>query len=344
MSRLLPVIDMARLFEPSDAVGPTEVAHQIGLACEAFGFFYLVGHRIGAETLEALERESRAFFALPLDEKMRIPMTSGGRAWRGFFPTGGELTSGRPDMKEGIYFGTELPADDVRVRAGLPMHGANQWPKNPPGLRAAVETYMAETTTAAAMLMQGVSMALGLEAEYFARHYTADPTVLFRIFNYPGDGPAGIDWKDAWGAGEHTDYGLLTLLAQDDQGGLQVKAGDGWIDAPPIPGALVCNVGDMLERLTGGRFRSAPHRVLNTSGRDRLSFPLFFDPAFDAPMRPLPAVAVGSDRIEADKAERWDQASVHTFEGNYGDYLLGKVGKVFPDLKDNLADPANARL
>jgi isopenicillin N synthase-like dioxygenase len=85
----------------------------------------------------------------------------------------------------------------------------------------------------------------------------------------------------------------------------------------------------MLERLTGGRYRSTPHRVMNTSGQDRLSFPLFFDPDFLAPMTPLPGQAVTA---RADGAQRWDGASVHAFEGTYGDYLLGKVAKVFPDL------------
>jgi isopenicillin N synthase-like dioxygenase len=267
---------------------------------------------------------------------MRIAMVHGGRAWRGYFPPGGELTSGQPDLKEGLYFGSELGRDHPRVKAGLPMHGANLWPIAPEGLKAAVDAYMAQTTRAAATLMEGVSLSLGLEADYFARAYTGEPTVLFRIFNYPGRAPKGDQSREAWGVGEHTDYGLLTLLGQDEHGGLQVRTRDGWIDAPPRRGQLVCNVGDMLERLTGSRFRSAPHRVLNASGQDRLSFPLFFDPDFMAPMHPLPAATVAADQIAFDKADRWDQASVHDFQGTYGDYLLGKVGKVFPQLLDNL--------
>jgi isopenicillin N synthase-like dioxygenase len=218
------------------------------------------------------------------------------------------------------------------------MHGANLWPTELPGLKTAADAYMAAATRAAAVMMQGVSLSLGLDAGYFTRAYTAEPTVLFRIFHYPASGPSGlprdIDWSQSWGVGEHTDYGLLTLLAQDRHGGLQVKAPGGWIDAPPIEGALVCNIGDMLERLTGGRFKSTPHRVRNTSGRDRLSFPLFFDPDFVAPMRPLPAVATDAALRDADKAERWDRASVHDFEGTYGDYLMDKVAKVFPQLKE----------
>jgi isopenicillin N synthase-like dioxygenase len=333
MAERLPVIDMAALFRAEDDAGRTTVAAEIARACEAHGFFYLVGHGVGLDVLDALEAESRRFFALPLEARMAISMARGGRAWRGYFPVGGELTSGRPDLKEGLYLGTDLGPDHPRVRAGLPMHGANLWPEDLPGLKAAAEAYMAGATRAAAVLMEGVSLSLGLDAQYFARAYTGEPTVLFRIFHYPASGPDDIDWTGAWGVGEHTDYGLLTLLAQDRHGGLQVKAPGGWIEAPPIEGALVCNIGDMLERLTGGRFKSTPHRVRNTSGCDRLSFPLFFDPDFLAPMRPLPAVATDAALRDADKAERWDRASVHEFEGTYGDYLLSKVAKVFPQLR-----------
>jgi isopenicillin N synthase-like dioxygenase len=325
----LPVIDMAALFEPGDAAGRRRVADAIRTACEAHGFFYLVGHGISETLLADLETESHAFFARPLAEKMAISMDQGGPAWRGYFPIGGELTSGRPDLKEGLYLGEELAAGDPR--ADLPMHGANLWPAAQPGLRAAATAYMGGATRAAAALMEGVSLALDLPADWFAKAYTARPTILFRIFHYPATGPAGTDWTQSWGVGGHTDYGLLTLLAQDRHGGLQVKGPGGWIGAPPIPGALVCNIGDMLERLTGGRFKSTPHRVLNTSGRDRLSFPLFFDPDFTARMQPLP---VSAATLATDRAERWDRASVHDFEGTYGDYLLGKVAKVFPQLFD----------
>ena len=319
----LPVIDMSPLRTGAEDAACRDVARAIDRACRDRGFFYVRGHGIAEEALHRLDAASRCFFALPATEKAEIAMALGGIAWRGWFPLGGEFTSGKPDRKEGLYFGSELGPDHPRVRAGWPLHGANLWPRQVPELRAAVLDYMGQAARAAAALMTGIARALDLEADYFARHYTADPTVLFRIFRYPAGEP-----EAGWGVGEHTDYGLLTLLAQDTEGGLQVRTGSGWIDAPPLPGTLVCNIGDMLDRLTGGLYRSTPHRVRNTGHRDRLSFPLFFDPDFAAEIQPLPARAAVPD----DRAARWDQASVHDFAGSYGDYLLRKVGKVFPEL------------
>jgi isopenicillin N synthase-like dioxygenase len=312
---------MAPLFCAGDPARRSTAA-QIARACEDDGFFQVVGHGVSPRTIATLAFQASAFFALPASEKATMGMDRGGAAWRGWFPLGGELTSGRPDDKEGIYFGEDLPPDDRRVAAGWPLHGANLWPAAVPGLRPAVSAYMAACARAAGALMEGVSLALGLEADYFARAYLAQPTLLFRIFRYP---PTSAG---AWGVGEHTDYGLLTVLAQDDVGGLEVKARAGWVEAPPIPGALVCNIGDMLERLTGGRFVSTPHRVVNRAGRERLSFPFFYDPDFAARMVAVPAAAQ-----RRASGPRWDDADVHAYDGAYGDYLLAKVGRVFPALR-----------
>ena len=317
----LPVIDVAPLFG-GDEAARREAAAQIGAACRDLGFFYAKGHAITERTMRSLNAASHAFFALPEEEKLAIAMAKGGRAWRGFFPVGGELTSGKPDVKEGIYFGEELPASHPRVAEGLPLHGANLFPERPDELKGAVTDFMHQAEASAHAIMEGVALSLGLDAQYFRRTYTTDPTMLFRIFHYPAS-----DAASGWGVGEHTDYGLLTLLAQDDIGGLQVKTPHGWIEAPPIEGTLVCNIGDMLDRLTGGVYRSTPHRVLNASGRSRLSFPFFFDPGFDARIVPLPGF-VASD----DSDRRWDKSNLHAFSGTYGDYLLGKVSKVFPEL------------
>jgi isopenicillin N synthase-like dioxygenase len=300
-------------------------AAAIEAACRDTGFFYVTGHGVPSALLERLDRASREFFARPEAVKLEIAMEHGGRAWRGFFPVGAELTSGRPDRKEGIYFGAEGAAGDPR-----PLRGPNLFPASVPDLRPAVLEYIDRLTDTAQDVLRAIAVSLGLPAGYFASGYTKHPTVLFRIFHYP---PAPPDaGTDDWGVGEHTDYGLLTLLAQDANGGLAVRTRDGWIEAPPIPGTFVCNIGDMLDRLTGGWYRSTPHRVRNVSGNERLSFPFFFDPDFDAEVPPLPAAA----RAGAGEP-RWDGQDLRAFTGTYGEYLVGKVSKVFPQLRGELA-------
>lgn len=366
----VPVIDIAQLIAGGEAA---PVAAQIRTACMESGFFYITGHGVPAALIERLEALSHEFFALPVEEKMRIRMELGGRAWRGYFPVEGELTSGRPDLKEGLYLGTELADDHPAVVAGTPLHGRNLFPERPAGLKQAILDYIAAVTAVGHHVMRGIALSLGLAEGFFAEHYTGDPLVLFRIFSYPNDPTwtgkaADGSVEERWGVGEHTDYGLLTLLYQDACGGLQVKTTrSGWIDAPPVPGSFVCNIGDMLDRMTKGLYKSTPHRVRNTAGRTRLSFPLFFDPSMSAAVSAIEglvggaavpsagaagaATSAGGDGaaatapaaggaaasldalVAADKAQRWDGASVHApLSGTYGDYLLAKVGKVFPDM------------
>ena len=325
MKTHLPVVNVRSLV--SHGEDRRTAADQIGKACSEFGFFYVVGHGVDADLQQQLEEVSRQFFAETLDEKLEINMSRGGRAWRGYFPVGGELTSGKQDLKEGIYLGAELDQDHPFVAARTPLHGPNLFPSRIPQFRPIVLEYMAAMTRLGHALMAGISLSLGLEEEYFATHYTYDPLVLFRIFNYPAS--AGYDANNfAFGVGEHTDYGLLTILKQDMSGGLQVKTKSEWIDVAPLPDSFVCNIGDMLDRITGGRYRSSPHRVLNRREHDRLSFPFFFDPNFNAEVKPL---GLGPG-VRDNKEERWDHSSVHEFHGTYGEYLIGKVSKVFPEL------------
>jgi isopenicillin N synthase-like dioxygenase len=332
----LPIIDVAALMSPSDrSVACAEVTRGLDTAACTHGFFYAINHGVDPALIDRLVSQARTFFAQPEAAKMQIPMSAGGRAWRGYFPLGGELTSNRPDWKEGLYLGSELGAEHPRVRAGTILHGANLWPLGMPGFRETVLAYIDALTRLGHALMGGLALALGLPERWFAEAGgTADPLLLLRLFNYPSRPvPAGTPAQ--WGVGEHTDYGLLTMLWQDDVGGLQVRTDAGWIDAPPLPGSFVCNVGDMLDRMTGGRYRSLPHRVaINASGRDRLSIPLFFDPDFAWRIAPVPGASAGSD----DSGRRWDGANLHAFEGTYGDYVSAKVGKVFPALKQRVAD------
>ncbi len=316
----IPVIDVSPLVAQS---GTDAVASEIAEACRNHGFFYVVGHGVDQGLIDQLDGLSHDFFAQQLEAKLAIRMALGGRAWRGYFPIGAELTSGQPDGKEGLYFGAELPEDHPKVKTRTPLYGRNLFP-DISGFREVVLDYMASLTELGHILMEGMALSLGLESAYFRDRYTDDPLILFRIFHYP---PLQ-DSESVWSVGEHTDYGLLTILHQDNTGGLQVKTGSSWIDAPPILGSFVCNIGDMLDRMTRGLYRSTPHRVRNEGNSGRISFPFFFDPNFDAEVH-----AIDSDLIVADdKNSRWDSASVHEFNGTYGEYLLNKVLKVFPEL------------
>ncbi|MBD2109798.1 isopenicillin N synthase family oxygenase [Nodosilinea sp. FACHB-13] len=324
MLETIPIIDITLL--RTSLGSSTVVAEQLGQACRQYGFFYITGHGVDQSLQQRLETLSRQFFAQDAAVKLQIAMAKGGRAWRGYFPVGGELTSGKPDLKEGLYLGAELDNSHPLVKAGTPLHGQNLFPATLPELRQTVLDYMAAMTELGHVLMRGIALSLGLEADYFEERYTHDPLTLFRIFNYP----AAASDSDQWGVGEHTDYGLLTILKQDHLGGLQVKSQGHWIEAPPVPNTFICNIGDMLDRITGGLYRSTPHRVKNRSGHDRLSFPFFFDPNFEAKIQPIPTLV---ESQPDNWQERWDGASLSLFEGTYGDYVLGKVGKVFPQLR-----------
>lgn len=347
----VPVVDVSSIadldLEGSNApsAAQTAAAEALGDAFKRAGFAYVRGYEsaLPADLEARLDDESREFFRLPLEEKMKIHMSGSGRAWRGYFPCGEELTSGRPDIKEGLYLGQELGEDDPRVAAGLPVHGRNLFPERPAGLRAAVLDYMAAAEQLGQKLMALVALSLGLPASFFVRGCTHSPLCLFRAFHYPPPatlGPAFQD-PDLWGVGEHTDYGLLTLLKQDVVGGLQLKnRRNEWVPAPYVPGTLVINIGDMLEAMTHGLYRSTPHRVRNPSPTAmRVTYPFFFDPGYNAEISPLPLseeLAAQASAARAARAaagdSRWDGASPLDVSGTYGRYLLGKIAKVFPEL------------
>jgi isopenicillin N synthase-like dioxygenase len=352
----------------ADISAVNSVAQSISRACRLHGFFYISNHGVPAELINRVEELSKQFFLQDEDTKMALRMALGGRAWRGYFPVGvskplqrsvaptarscnpkctgivnshinfalqGELTSGKPDMKEGLYFGTELPEDHPLVLAKTPVHGSNLFPTNIPLFKETILEYMDKVVEVGHAVMEGIALSLGLPADYFQSRYTNDPLVLFRIFNYPVDNRPLAPGEVRWGVGAHTDYGLLTILRQDNAGGLQVRSSAGWIDAPPVPDTFVCNIGDMLDRMTHGLYRSTLHRVRNTAGRDRLSFPLFFDPNYFSKVGVIDEVAA-IEGFEDDRHTRWDHASVHDFSGTYGDYLLAKVSKVFPELRSEV--------
>lgn len=281
----IPLIDMAAFLDGSDPAG---VAAQIGVACREVGFLYLVNHGIPAALIEAAMAEARRFFALPEARKMAVHIARS-PAHRGYFPPFAENNdpANSRDLKEGFDLARDLPAEDARVRAGKPLHGANLWPEALPGFRPVIEAYYAALMRLAGQLMEAFALSLALPRAYF--HPMLDEAMgALRLLHYPpqpADPPAGVA---VTGTGAHTDYGCLTILAQDAVGGLEVQnAAGAWVAAPPVPGAFVVNIGDQMARWTNDVFAATRHRVINRSGRERYSMPFFFEPNYDAVIRCL---------------------------------------------------------
>jgi isopenicillin N synthase-like dioxygenase len=282
---MIPIIDVGGLMtaSPEALVG---VAREIGAAARGIGFFALTGHGIGADEQAAIFAAARRLFALPLADKERLAIERAGNN-RGWVRLGGEaLDPTRPaDLKEAFNVGLELGPDDPEIREGRPFRGANVWP-DLAGFRETVLAYYDHAWAVGLALHRAIALDLGEDPGFFASRLDR-PLATLRLLRYPpapADAPAG-----AIGAGEHTDYGNLTLLLTDDAGGLEVRTRDGaWIAPPSVPGALVVNIGDCLMRWTNDVYVSTPHRVVHRAPRERLSVAFFLDPNPDAVVEALP--------------------------------------------------------
>jgi isopenicillin N synthase-like dioxygenase len=386
---IVPIIDVSPLFRSDASVSSVSlVCEQILDAASDWGMFQVVGHDVSPSLQSDLMRASRSFFDLPIASKSAISVAHGGLAWRGYMPMGGEATHGRIDRKEGLYLGNDLAADHPRVRAKTPLFGPNQWPTaEVPHMKPAVSEYITAAARVGHAVMRSMSIALGEPAHAFHdRLHLDEPILLFRLWNYPPsisvaptavavdgesiravdriDGAAASSSSVEWGIDSHSDFGFLTILLQDSLGGLQVHhPRHGWVDVTPVTGALVVNVGDMLDRITGGLLKSRHHRVKATGSEatvSRLSCPLFFDAGWDTPIVPLDLDAVtqhASSRVRdlirvraqspdavAESTSRWSRTSIRSLEGTYAQYLAKKVAKVFPSLAidTELFTPAKA--
>ncbi|WP_439817631.1 isopenicillin N synthase family dioxygenase [Zavarzinia sp. CC-PAN008] len=266
------------------------VAKVIGRAAREIGFFYIANHGVPAALTGRTFAEARRFFALPAEVKAGIAIEKS-PCHRGWFAVGGEnldpaKQKAAGDLKEGVKIGRDLGANHPLVAAGTPLHGPNQWPDDLPGWRGAMQSYYDQMTNLGRQLMRAVALGLDLEECFFDPMLTEPMTTLGPL-HYPPQ--AGRITESQLGAGAHTDFGCLTILAQDARGGLQVRNAQGqWIDAAPIPDTFVVNIGDMLARWTNGLYASTLHRVINVSGAERYSMPFFFDPNFDADVTVLP--------------------------------------------------------
>jgi isopenicillin N synthase-like dioxygenase len=296
----IPVINLAPFLHGSPAER-TATAQVIGEACRNVGFFYISHHDVPETLIAETFAQAKRFFALPPAQKSEIAIEKSA-CHRGWFTIGGEnldpSKQAAGDLKEGIKIGRDLAPHHPLVAAGTPLHGPNQWPENLPGWRETMSSYYDALTALGTQILHAFAIALDLPETFFDEHLTTPMTTLGPL-HYPPQ--SGRITEAQIGAGAHTDYGCLTLLAQDSSAGLQVKSKSGqWIEAPPIPGTFVVNIGDMMERFTNGSFTSTQHRVINTSGTERYSLPFFFDPNFSTPI--APGVTAGQhllDKINA---------------------------------------------
>lgn len=281
----LPVIDIAPLYHSHPAGWP-KVARQIDQACRQWGFFYIKGHPISAARIAELQAAAVDFFARPDAEKLRIDITQT-RHHRGYGAIATEqLDPSRPsDLKETFDMGLHLPAEHPEVQAGKPLRGPNRHP-DIPGWQLLLERHYLDMHELAKTLLRAMALALGIERDFFDRRFE-QPISVLRLIHYPPRQTASS--AEQQGAGAHTDYGCVTLLYQDAAGGLQVQNLQGqWIDAPPIDGTFVVNIGDMMARWSNDLYKSTPHRVISPLGVDRYSMPFFAEPHPDTEISCLP--------------------------------------------------------
>jgi isopenicillin N synthase-like dioxygenase len=278
------LIDLARFRDrAADRAGfLAELRH----AAHDVGFFYVVGHGVPEELTDGIFTVARRFFALPLEQRLAVENIHSPQ-FRGYTRTGHEYTGGAPDWREQIDIGPERQA--IPPSPGMPtwqrLIGPNQWPAELPQLRETTLAWQAEALRVSREVLRALAAALGQDEGYFDAWFDDEASTHIKIVRYPGRATDDAEQ----GVGAHKDYGYLALLQQDDVGGLQVQAQDGgWIDATPIPGSFVFNIGEMLEIATQGYLTATRHRVISPqAGVERFSVPFFLGPRLDAVVEPL---------------------------------------------------------
>jgi isopenicillin N synthase-like dioxygenase len=285
VAKSIPVVDLSGSEAPS----------QIHKACREIGFFYVMNHGVPQALIDAQFECARRFYALPEENKLAIHMKKSA-ATAGYEPIGGQILDSQdpsapkapPDLKESFYCAMELPDDHPWAKKKIRGFGHNQWPEGLPGFREQTLAYQAAMRDLGNRVLAELALSLELPRDYFVAFYDMPGTTL-RLLRYPPHPQAAL--ANQLGAGAHTDWGGITLLAQDQLGGLEVRnVNDEWIQATPVPGTFVVNLGDLMQRWTNGLYRSNMHRVKNNSAsRDRYSIAFFFSPRPDSRIECLPS-------------------------------------------------------
>ena len=285
----IPIIDIGEINE-SDGPGINSIVRQIRKAYGTTGFAYIVNHRVAPLLIKQLFQKSVDFHSLPYKEKIKIELNE---LHRGYIPinTSTDRNSKlavvtKPNQSESFIMMREADMNDPAVKSGDYLAGPNQWPEGLPGFQEILTSYFDELTHLCHKICRIIALVLGADLKTFASEFNP-PTAFLRLIKYP---PAlANESNDLYGSAPHTDFGCITILAQDETGGLQVKNSQGqWIDVPFIKDSFVMNIGDMLHRWSNGLLISTPHRVINCTGRERYSCPFFFEPNVNVNVSPLP--------------------------------------------------------
>jgi isopenicillin N synthase-like dioxygenase len=303
----IPVVDITPLRDGSD---PLSVARALHAASTGLGFIYIKGHGIPDDVIANCRTSAYEFFHADPALKETVRVSSKHRGWLG--QGGAKMQDeAKADLKESFIWGYQ--DKDGQTPEDHPLRGPNQWPDFLPDLQTSAMTYFEHAHGVAHYLMQGFAIGLGLEPDFFLR--TASRPLSRASFVFYPPQPAEMG-QNQFGVGPHTDFGVLTVLCQDSVGGLQVQDSNGdWVEAPPIEGTLIVNVADLLARWTNGAYKSTPHRVVNASGRERLSLVLAFDPDPDT-------------MIDARQIYREDAGQAEP-PITCGDYLVWRFAKAF---------------
>ncbi|MFC4275467.1 isopenicillin N synthase family dioxygenase [Achromobacter aloeverae] len=304
----IPIVDIRPLFDARDHEGALRVAHNIRKAAVEVGFFYIANHNVPADLVRAAYMCAKYFFRLPDEIKNSIAINGAHRGYVAFKQT--VLEGARiADLKESFNFAYPFTPEHPEVLAGKPLVGLNQWLPNEATWRSILEDYYQHVFEAGQRVLEGIALSLDLKRDYFRSMYK-HPLVRARLLHYPPQPPEAAAGQ--YGAAPHTDFGCITILWQDEVGGLQVRNRSGeWVPAPYIDGTFVVNIGDMLARWSNDLFVSTPHRVVNASGQERFSIPVFYDPDFDTTVECLPNCAT------ADMPPKYDPIVA-------GDYITAK--------------------
>lgn len=318
MTNTVPVIDLdGCLTAPSGAV-----IRAVADAAERFGFFQVVNHGIASDQIDQLWLSTRAFFALPRSTKLTIERTKENA--RGFYDR--ELTKNRRDLKEVLDLAhVPFPAlADDHPKNVHRVDGVNQWPELQ-DFRSSVQDYLVACNTLALWLLQAFCRGLGEHADHLQQSFDPMHTSFLRMNHYPltdplpADEAASVTELGDMALHHHTDAGALTLLLQDNVGGLQVEHQGKWVDVEPIAGALVVNTGDMMQVWSNGRYQAALHRVAPRVRAERFSLPYFFNPSYDTVYQPLPGSIQPGDSPKYGPIN-WGDFRQARADGDYADY------------------------